>query len=639
MERRSRTLGSLDVLLLSAWCGLAAGELEVAARFLYRALSPTNQLFNMTRHFVWLVPLVELTFFLAIGLVLTLATRLWPGRGGWLSRRLLCALTLLPMLLVAGRRIYSEAWLICTLGVAACVVPPLERHGARTRRWLAGSFPVLLALVLVQGAAIKGGDRFRRWRESSRPPPPAGSPNVLLIVLDTVRADHLSLHGYYRPTSKTLERLARQGLRFDQARAAAPWTLASHATFFTGRLPSELNVKWMHPLSDRFHTLAEYLGARGYATAGFVGNTFYCAYDSGLNRGFTHYEDYALGTFDALRTVHLINLALKALPQIVRTLGQYLPVGSSLLSREVLAQQLTFGDRKDAGVVTREFLDWLAGRPAPGRPFFAFLNLADAHAPYVLPPGAPYRFGLAPRTELDFLFLLTGWFEVDRQHLSALGKTLARDSYDNCLAYLDERLDDLFEELKRRGALDNTLVIVTADHGEGLGEHGLFDHGESLYRTEIGVPLLIVLPGGGRSTGVVNHPVSLRDLPATIADLATPGIKPPFPGRSLRRFWEKTDTGRAETRGDDPVASELDSPNPMDRNQGRSPAERGALVSLAQDEFVYIRNLGDGGEELFDERNDPLELTNLLRGHSGAGDIDPVLQAFRAHIKQAGVHP
>ena len=124
--------------------------------------------------------------------------------------------------------------------------------------------------------------------------PPAGSPNVLLIVLDTVRADHLSLYGYPRPTTPNLERLARRGIRFDQARAAAPWTLASHANMFTGRWPHELAVEWMRPLRGDVPTLAEYLGSLGYATAGFAGNTFYCSYDSGLDRGFTHYEDYVL---------------------------------------------------------------------------------------------------------------------------------------------------------------------------------------------------------------------------------------------------------------------------------------------------------------------------------------------------------
>ena len=107
--------------------------------------------------------------------------------------------------------------------------------------------------------------------------------------------------------------MARGGVRFDQARAAAPWTLASHATLFTGLWPHELGSRWMHPMRGDVPTLAEYLGSSGYATAGFVGNTFYCAYDSGLDRGFTHYEDYRLDWVSALRTVHLVDLTFKTI--------------------------------------------------------------------------------------------------------------------------------------------------------------------------------------------------------------------------------------------------------------------------------------------------------------------------------------
>ena len=117
------------------------------------------------------------------------------------------------------------------------------------------------------------GDWVKERREASRPLPPADSPNVLLIVMDTVRADHLSLYGYDRATTPTLEQLAKRGIRFDKARATAPWTLASHASLFTGRWPHELDVQWLTPLRGKFPTLAEYLGSHGYATAGFVANT------------------------------------------------------------------------------------------------------------------------------------------------------------------------------------------------------------------------------------------------------------------------------------------------------------------------------------------------------------------------------
>ena len=362
-------LGPLDVLVLSAWCGLAGGELEVAARVLHKSLSSTNQLYGMTRHFVWVVPLVELSLFLGMGLFWAVATKLWPRRAGWLGPRLIVALAILPALLVAGPQVYIIAWSIFALGIAAWLAPVLERHAAGMRRWLMWSFPVLLGIVLVQAGAIAGEDRLALWREENHPLPPSGSPNVLLVVLDTVRADHLSLHGYERRTSPALERLAARGIRFDQARAAAPWTLASHATLFTGRWPHELDVRWMHPLVDQnVPIVAQYLGALGYATAGFVGNTLYCSYDSGLNRGFTQYEDYVFETFDTIRSAVLVDIVLKDLNEIGPALAPHFPMVSWLFPEGLVPQKFAFGVRKQAEVVNREFLDWLSRRRQPRRP-------------------------------------------------------------------------------------------------------------------------------------------------------------------------------------------------------------------------------------------------------------------------------
>lgn len=609
----ARRLGPIDLLVLSIGCGLAAGELEVGARILRRGLSSTDQLYLMTRHFVWLIPLVNLALFLGFGGGLAILAVARPRLGGWLGPRLLLGFAGLPMLLAAGRGVYPEAWLLLSLGVASWLAPVLERRPTAARRGLAWGLPVLATLVSLQAGWIAVGDQLRRRQELGRPLPSPDAPNVILIVLDTVRADHLSLHGYERPTSPNLDRLAQRGVRFDQARAAAPWTLASHATLFTGRWPHELDARWMHPMRPDVATLAEFLGNQGYATAGFAGNTFYCSYDSGLDRGFTHYEDYVLDAASAVRTASMVDLTLKTLTAF----APYLPIGRF----EVV--KLAQGDRKGAHVVNREFLDWLSRRGQPQRPFFAFLNYVDAHSPYVLPPGVASSFGLAPQSEAELLFLAEAWPALDKTRLPPQALALGRDSYDNCLAFLDRQVGALVDELTRRGVLDHTLVVVTADHGEGLGEHDLFDHGESLYRTEIRVPLVIVPPGGrGPAPAVVNRFVSLRDVPATIAEIARPGEKHPFPGESLSRLWTRP---KALPSDETPVVSELGSPNPLNPNQGRSPASRGPLAAIAMGNLVYIRNLGDGGEELFDEHDDPRELTN--RAHSPA--MLPVLDRFR----------
>ena len=620
----------LDILVLSAWCGLASGLLEVGTRIVATGLSTNNRLHSMSRHFIWLVPFSELMLFSLIGLVLALVAKLLPRFGPWFGLRLIGFLAILPVLMVSSPRIYREAWVLLALGAAVRLAPWLERSAAGLRRRLLLTFPGLLGVVLVLAGTVVGGEWLAQRREDARPLPPGDPPNVLFITLDTVRADHLSLYGYQRPTSPNLEKLARRGIRFDEARAAAPWTLPSHATMFTGRWHHELSVGWMIPLDGKYPTLAEHLGSRGYATAGFVANLFGCSYDSGLNRGFTHYEDYLLEYLVPLRMAWLVDHLARVIAELGTILRRTRDVDSLRpLHESWLSPYFDRLRKKDAGSINRAFLEWLSHRSQPARPFFAFLNYFDAHAPFVLPEGAEYRFGLKPRRPADFNFLEVDWELTDRMAFRPAYRELARDSYDNCLAYLDGRLGELLDGLQRCGVLDHTVVIVTSDHGEGMGEHQLFDHGESLYRTEIHVPLVIVLPAGQRATRVVHQTVSLRDLPATILDLVGLGAGSPFPGRSLAALWCDPPSG-ASPGATGAVLSELPRPNPGNPNSGRSPAWRGPLISVAEAEYVYIRNRGDGTEELYNERLDPGEVQNLI----GVEAMQPVLERLRRRLHQ-----
>ncbi len=245
----------------------------------------------------------------------------------------------------------------------------------------------------------------------------------------------------------------------------------------------------------------------------------------------------------------------------------------------------------------------------------------------MLPESATHRFGRKPQTQDEIEVLYERWTSIDKPNLPWPYLTLARDAYDNCIAYLDEQLGVLFDELQRRGTLDRTLVLIMSDHGEGLGEHELFDHGESLYSTEIRVPLLIVPPSGRPSGEVVRDTVSLRDIPATIVDLVGLAAEAPFPGESLLKQSRhlQAQAGSRETEG---VVSELLSPCPLDPNQGRAPSRRGPLISQADDDFVYIRNTRDGTEELFDQRDDPRELTNRARSPT----MKAIVQRFREQL-------
>src|SRR5262249_26838098 len=253
-----------------------------------------------SRHFAWLIPATYLGVFPVLGFIGWCAGSAWPRGARWLLTRILCTLVLLPIALIAFPRICTIASLALALGLASPLVRRLESHGRRFRRVVQLSFPLAFATLLVLGALPWIEDRIKQSREGTRPLPPPGSPNLLLIVLDTVAAGHLDLYGYPRATSTTLVELAERGIRFDSAQATSSWTLPSHATIFTGRWMHELSVGWLNPLDEEHPTLAEFLAGRGYATAGFIANTMYCASDSGLSRGFTHYEDFIFPEFTAL---------------------------------------------------------------------------------------------------------------------------------------------------------------------------------------------------------------------------------------------------------------------------------------------------------------------------------------------------
>ena len=288
-----------------------------------------------------------------------------------------------------------------------------------------------------------------------------------------------------------------------------------------------------------------------------------------------------------------------------------------------------FGKRKDARSIQHSFLNWLSHRRETGRPFFAFLNLFDAHDPYDLPRGASHRFVRYPVTLNEAIVVYELWSIYDKLGLPEPYIDLARDSYDDCLGYLDEQLGQLLNALKMRGLLENTLVIVTADHGEGLGEHKLFGHGYSLYQTEIRVPLLIRPASGLSAPTVVGETVSLRDLPATIVDLLGLGAGSPFPETSLARFWRNSPAAAADlSRNSDAVVSELRRRNPQSPSQGQFPDSENPLISLADDQFVYIRSERDGSEQLFDHRTDPNESSDLSRDES----MRPVLENFRRRV-------
>jgi arylsulfatase A-like enzyme len=627
-------LGLISVLVLTSWCGLVAGLLEVGAILVRKSFDP-NRFSLMSRHFVWLIPVTNLVVFVALGFVGWLVIRAWPRRGPWLLARGLCALTIWPMLLAGAPRIFALGWLAVALGVASRVVPLLERNVARIGRLVWVSLPVPAATVVLLAAWPWVGDWIKQRREDARTLPPGGSPNVLLVVMDTVAAEHLSLHGYPRPTSNTLVELAERGVRFDSARSTCPWTLPSHASMFTGMWYHELSSGWLTPLDQTYPTLAEFLGARGYATSAFTANYTYCARDSGLARGFTHFEDHFFPELTCFKMSALVNRVLEAIQAVEDLLEGPLEFAQLRPYLKYL-WQLMDTNRKGTAVVNLEFLDWLSARGRPERPFFTFLNYYDAHFPYQLTPGRMHRFG-AMAIDNATRDMIQRWPLLDKAALSPKEIAFAVDSYDECIADLDEQLGVLFDELDRRGILERTWLIVVSDHGESFGEHaGVFCHGTSLYQTEVHVPLLIVPPGGIGTKKVVAQPVSLRNVAATIVDVLGMTAGSPFPGDSLARLWNEhlpaPDSGSAPPKQ---ALAEVVPNDPYNRDTSGLPKKTWPLGGLAEGEWSYIRREGDVREELFHLRNDGKEQRNL----ADDPDARPALDRMREQLKKLTAGP
>jgi arylsulfatase A-like enzyme len=600
-----------EVVSLSVLFGLFTGGLELVQWLVRNAISGGVSLgsFQMSRHFTWMIPAANLAVFLAAGLALGALARFRPRLAGStapMAFGFLCVLAIL--LTIPG--LYTMAAVTLAGGVGAAIARRFAARPARVRRVLGWSAAVIgFAACALAGRDVSQGKLLGRPVVPAAPAP-AGSPNLLILVLDTVRAESLSLYGYSRKTTPNLDRLAARAVRFDQARSTAPWTLPSHASLFTGRWPHELKVGESRPLDASYPTLAEFLTGRGYATGGFIANTFFCNAWFGLGRGFQHYDDFyreqqAVSVGEALRCSSLGRLAVRLLHE---------PFG---VERR----------RKDASQVNGDFLAWLDRRQ--GRPFFGFINYFDAHTPYFLPPGAERRFGRPPRDAKE-VETLQGWDARSRTSVTDDELNLTRDAYDDCLAYLDAEIGKLFDELDRRGALDDTVIVLTSDHGENHGEHGLIGHGRSLYDQEVRVPLLVFLPRGAHAGEVVAEPVSLRDVPATAVDLLNLAGRSPFPGVSLARCWE---AGEDSASAEVPVLTEVLLREQISKNRNRPPAWRGPMHSVVAEDRSYIRN-ADGQEELYNLRDDPAQLRDL----SASAEEVPVLRRMRDRLKALAPH-
>ena len=332
--------------------------------------------------------------------------------------------------------------------------PASSRRGSRRVRC------VLLGLVLISFFCLD----CRR----AAAPTPAIKYNLLVISIDTCRADHLTCYGYNRDTSPHLDQLAKEGVLFEDVTAAASWTVPSHMSMFTSLYPSVHGVQnRLEQLSESAPTLAQCLAKSGYATAAFVTgpvlNRFF-----GFNRGFQLYDDF---------TVSPIFLKRGGVNNVVTD-----------------------------PLITNLATQWLQKHSHEN--FFLFLHYWDCHNDYV--PPAPFDKKFDP----GYKGKETGRFMFARQddiiaHISVMDLAHMVALYDGGIAFTDEHVGKVLQLLQDLGLSEKTLVVVLSDHGEGFLEHGKLLHCNSLYEEAVHVPLIMRLPGvipaGKRVAGNVSH--------------------------------------------------------------------------------------------------------------------------------------
>lgn len=309
-----------------------------------------------------------------------------------------------------------------------------------------------------------------------------GQPDIILVSIDTLRADHLSAYGHDRETSPFMDQLAKDGVRFSFARSASPWTLPSHTTLFSGQLPKTHKiVEDSFQLDRAVPVLPERMQSAGYTTAGFV-STFYVSSKFGFDRGFDHFDDFG---------IHDPKVNLKA--------------------------------TVDMSDVVDATLTWWADQ-RPGQPVFLFLHTYDVHYEYDPPGEYATLFDRAPNSS-DRPY--KNYFHFLKKPLDEAQYDHQRAQYDEAIRYVDDQLKRISVAAKAAGR--DVRFVITSDHGEEFGERGAWGHAHTLYAEQLHVPL--IMSGGGLPAGlVVDGAVGTQDIAPTLAAMAN---QPPMTADGL----------------------------------------------------------------------------------------------------------
>lgn len=462
-------------------------------------------------------------------------------------------------------------------------------------------------------------------------------PNLLFIILDTLRRDHLGAYDYHRPTSPELDRFASHATRFNRAVAPAQWTVPSHASMFTGTYPHAHGVTQANSLLSGLHpTLAEVLSAE-YHTVAFCNNPLVGVLNNGLQRGFAEFYNYASAVpqrpNEAQRGA-LYRAFMKRFRPFARRTGNLFAQNDAMFRMAlnplwvpIWSKYINFkgNTANSIGDLADYWQQYHAG--GAERPLFAFLNLMQSHLPFQ--PPQQYVDRVAPQLKQDrqaYQFMGrfnadgAGWASPPQPPLEDWQERVLNDFYDAEIAYQDDLLGKLFTYLQTSGALDNTFVVIAADHGEALGDHEMFGHGFTVHQELVHVPL--IMRGADRvpNGGVVTENVSTRRIFHTLLDVA--GLKPPLAAddsnanvahlsllNAVREHDSEGDTAYSEAIPPSTFLHVLEHRNPAVIAKRKLNSTRRAVYS--GDHKLTL--VGDAPEALYNVAHDPTEAANLLK--------------------------
>ncbi|MFB6075231.1 MAG: sulfatase [Haloarculaceae archaeon] len=420
--------------------------------------------------------------------------------------------------------------------------------------------------------------------------------NVVLVTIDSLRADHVGCYGYDRPTTPEIDEMAEDGLSFD-AYANSHWTRASFPSIITSTYPLEYGG--FEYLSDERTTVGTAVGAAGHATAAFHSN-LWLSRDYNYDRGFDHFYDSKSDPSLLARARAWLKLNLDHDGLVYRTLQRLYDTTEEKAGVDV---GQTY---KDAETITDEAIDWLDGVEEP---FFCWIHYMDVHHPYVPHDAAADALGLdLDVSEREAIKLRRKMLEEPGDLTDEEFRTLV-DLYDTEIRYTDAEIGRLRDHV--RSSFDGeTAFLVTADHGEEFGEHGGYSHNAGMYDEVMHVPLVVTDPGDV-TPGSQADLVELLDVAPTCCDLAGAPVPDEYRGRSVLS---------AAGSGED---AEVICETWRDEEY---------KLALRTREWKFIWNRESGERELYDLADDPGETEDLAESEDAiAGEME---ERLREHLQE-----